>query len=166
MFNAYDKMHGTRTLSLPFPQFLLPPDTTILRPRLTCEVRITDTDNYYELKFRLCADGFRMVVGINFDSSYAPVIDGESLLLMIAVATSRDMKFHFLDISNVFQNNIIHTPSKRHYLHFLLSTWNGSASASQTTPLANTKIHQSISSFKLSVVFKARKMLAMSGTNS
>ena len=106
LFNAYDKIHGTGTLSLPFPKFLLPPDTTILRPRLTCEVRITDTDNYYELKCQLCADGFRMVVGIDFDLSYAPVIDGDSLLLMIAVATSRGVRFYLLDVSNAFQSNI------------------------------------------------------------
>ena len=86
LFNAYDKMHGTGTLSLPFPISLLPRDTTVLCPRLTCEVRITDTDNYYELKCRLCVDGSRMVVGIYFDLSYAPVIDEDSLLLMIALA--------------------------------------------------------------------------------
>ena len=65
LFAAYDKMHRTGTLSLPFPQTQLDKDTAILRPRLTCEVRITDSDNYYELKVRLCADGSRMVVGID-----------------------------------------------------------------------------------------------------
>ena len=75
-------MHGTGTLSLPFPESDLPPGLTVLRPRLSCEVRITDTDHYYELKIRLCADGSRMVVGIDYDLSYAPVIDGDSILLM------------------------------------------------------------------------------------
>ena len=90
------------SLSLPFPQTQLDKDTAILRPRLTCEVRITDSDNYYELKVRLCADGSRMVVGIDYDLSFAPVIDGDTLLLMIAVATSKRMKFYFLDILNAF----------------------------------------------------------------
>ena len=117
LFHAYDKMHGTGTLSLPFPESQLPSGTTVLRPRLSCEVRITDTDNYYELKIRLCADGSRMVVGIDYDLSYAPVIDGDSLLLMISVATSKGMIFYFLDISNAFQSNIIHDPRRRHYLH-------------------------------------------------
>ena len=109
-------MHGSGTLSLPFPESDLPPDITVLRPRLSCEVRITDTDHYYELEIRLCADGSRMVVGIDYDLSYAPVIDGDSLLLMIALATSKGWTFYFLDISNAFQSNIIHNPHKRHYL--------------------------------------------------
>ena len=117
LFDSYDKMHRTGTLSLPFLTSILPPNTTILRPRLSCEVKITDSDNYFEMKIRLCADCSRMVQGIDFDLSYAPVIDGESLLLMIAVATAKGMKFYFLDISNAFQSNVIHDPTKRHYLH-------------------------------------------------
>ena len=58
-----------------------------------------------------------MVVGIDYDLSFAPVIDGDTLLLMIAVATSKRMKFYFLDISNAFQSNIIHDDNKRHYIH-------------------------------------------------
>ena len=58
-----------------------------------------------------------MVMGIDYDLSYAPVIDGDILLLMIAVATSKGMRFYFLDISNAFQSNIIHDPAKRHYMH-------------------------------------------------
>ena len=58
-----------------------------------------------------------MVVGIYYDLSFAPVIDGDTLLLMIAVATSKRMKFYFLDISNAFQSNIIHDTNKVHYMH-------------------------------------------------
>ena len=58
-----------------------------------------------------------MVMGVDYDLSYAPVIDGDILLLMIAVATSMGMVFYFLDISNAFQSNIIHDPAKRHYIH-------------------------------------------------
>ena len=69
------------------------------------------------MKCRLCADGSRMIEGIDFDLSYAPVIDGNSLMLMIALATSKGMVFYFLDISNAFQTNVIHDPTKRHYIH-------------------------------------------------
>ena len=58
-----------------------------------------------------------MVVGIDFDLSYAPVIEGDALLLMIAMAASRNLTLYFLDISNAFQTNVIHDPNKRHYLH-------------------------------------------------
>ena len=65
----------------------------------------------------MCADGSRMIMGLDYDLSYAPVIDGDILLLMIAVSTSLGMTFYFLDISNAFQSNIIHDPNRRHYMH-------------------------------------------------
>ena len=117
LFDAYDNMHKSSSLSLPFEINLLPKDTTILCPRITCEVKITDSEDYYEMKCRMCADGSRMIMGLDYDLSYAPVIDGDSLLLMIALATSRGMMFYFLDIFNTFQSNVIHDPSKQYYLH-------------------------------------------------
>ena len=50
LYNAYDKIHTTGTLSIPFLLELIPEDNNVLRPRVTCEVRIIDTDNYYGLK--------------------------------------------------------------------------------------------------------------------
>lgn len=117
IYAAYDKLHKTETLSLPFSKIILNPGTPILRPRLTCEAKITGSDDYYKLKVRLYADGSRMVVEIDYDLSYAPVINGDSLLLMIAVATSKGMKFYFIDISNVFQSSTIHDMTKRHDMH-------------------------------------------------
>ena len=81
-------MHTTGSLSLSFPLTNLAPHTTVIRLRLTCEVRITDSDNYYEMKNHLCTDGSRIVMGISYDLPYAPVIDGDVLLLMITIATS------------------------------------------------------------------------------
>ena len=117
LFDSYDKMHRTGTLSLPFPLTELPKGFTLLRPRVSCEVKITDSDNFYEVKCRLCADGSQMVVGVDYDLSYAPVIEGDALLLMISVGTSKCLKFYFIDISNAFQSNVIHDPKKRHYIH-------------------------------------------------
>ena len=117
LYDSYDKMHKTGTLSLPFPITNLPNGYSILRPRITCEVKITDSDHYYELKCRLCADGSSMIMGLDYDISYAPVIEGDALLLMMAIATSRGLTFYFLDISNAFQSNVIHDPTKRHYMH-------------------------------------------------
>ena len=90
-------MHNTRTLIIIFPI-----SNSILRPRITCEICITDIENYYELKYHLYVDGSRIVIEIDYDLSYAPVIDGNILILMIAVATSKKMLFYFLYISNTF----------------------------------------------------------------
>ena len=63
LFDTYDKMHKSNSLSLPFEITLLPKDTTILRPRIICKVKITDSEDYYEIKYRMCADGSRMIMG-------------------------------------------------------------------------------------------------------
>ena len=57
------------------------------------------------------------MVGIDYNLPFAPVIDEDTLLLMIAVATSKIMKTYFLDISNEFQINIIHATKKRQYMN-------------------------------------------------
>ena len=88
----------------------------ILCLRISCKVQITDTDNYCKLNYRLCADGSRMVVGIDYDISYAPIIDRYILLLMITVATSKKMTFYFPNILNIFQSNTIHDSNKSHYI--------------------------------------------------
>ena len=58
-----------------------------------------------------------MMLGLDYDLSYKPVIDGDILLLMIAVETSLNMDVYFLDISNAFQSNIIHDPNRQHYMY-------------------------------------------------
>ena len=110
-------MHHTGTLSIPFCITMLPQDTTILRPRISCEVKITDSMHYYEIKCRLCADGSNMVVGVDYDLSYAPVIEGDALFLILAFVASLSIPLYFLDISNAFQSNIVHDPTKRHHIH-------------------------------------------------
>ena len=111
-------MH-TCTLSLQFAIKQLPSHITVLRPRLTHGMKITNADNYYELKVRMCADDFRMITGLDYDLSYAPVIDGDIISLMIAVGTSLKLEFYFLDISNAFQSNVVHDPTKQYYMHIL-----------------------------------------------
>ena len=117
LYDAYNKMHRTGALSLSFPASSLPENTSIPSPRITCEVKITDSDNYYEIKCRLFADGSRMIFGIDYEVSYSPIIEGDTLLLMIELATSRRLIFYFLDISNAFKTNVIPGQAKRHHLH-------------------------------------------------
>lgn len=68
-----------------------------MRPQLTFEVKITDTytEKYYEEKVRFFANGSRMVMGVDYVLLYAPVIDEDILLLMIAMATSLKMILYF-----------------------------------------------------------------------
>ena len=91
-------MHRTASLSILFPTSLLLPEIKILRPRLSCEVKIIDSEHYYETKIRFCADGSRMIEGFDYESSYAPVDYGKAILLMIALAASKRITFYFLGI--------------------------------------------------------------------
>ena len=116
MFGAYDKMHNTGTLSCPLLKTSLPKGTKILPAKLSFEVKITDIAHFYELKTRFCANGSRQLEGIDFEVSFAPVADADSLRFMIALATSEGMIFIFIDASNAFQTNIISNPAKRHYI--------------------------------------------------
>ena len=84
-------MNRTGTSILPFLVKKLPTTTIIIQHRLTHEVKIIESEIFYELKCRLFVDGSRMVVGIDYDSSYVPVIegDGDLLLLVISLGTSK-----------------------------------------------------------------------------
>ena len=84
-------MNRTGTSILPFLVKKLPTTIIIIQHRLTHEVKIIDSEIFYELKCCICVDGSRMVVGIDYDSSYVPVIegDGDLLLLVISLGTSK-----------------------------------------------------------------------------
>lgn len=114
MYNVYDKMYRTGVLSLPFAMTQLPSQSTVLRPMFTCEVKTTDSDIYYKLKVRIRTDGSRMIIGLDYDDLYAPVIDGDIMLPMIAVGISLGMMFYsliflmcFRAISYMIQTNDI-----------------------------------------------------------
>ena len=116
LFDTYDKMHRTGSFSRPFLRIKLPPDTRIINPRITFEVKITDIPTFYELKCRFCGNGSIMIEGPDYDLSFASVVDGPHLFFMIAISTAENMVLYFVDISNAFQTNVIEGPNKRHFL--------------------------------------------------
>ena len=83
---------------------------------MSFEIKVIDVDNFNELKYRLCADGSRMVERIDFANIYDPTTDTDSLRLVIALAAQDYLDLIFFDVSNTFQTNVISDPAKRHYL--------------------------------------------------
>ena len=121
IFATYDKMHTTCTLSCLFPtSYISKENLTILPSRLSFEVKITDVNNFYELKCRLCADESRMTKCIDFFKSYAPMSDADSFRTIIALAATKKYWLTFYDVSNAFQTNVIKEQSKRQYLRLPL----------------------------------------------
>ena len=116
LFNCCDKMHNSGTLSCPFPRINIPAHKKVLPTRLSFEVKLTDVLDFYEIKVRMCANGSKMIQGVDFSDSYAPTVDADSFRLTLNIAASEDMNIVFIDASNAFQTNVISDPSKRVYV--------------------------------------------------
>ena len=91
MYTAYDKRHNTSTLYCPILRSSIPNERKVLPPRLSFEIKITDIDHFYELKYRLCADCSRMTEGIDFENPYAPTADADALRIIISRATHHNI---------------------------------------------------------------------------
>ena len=66
-------MATSTTFSAPFLRSLLPPDTKILRPRISYRVKTTDIDKQYELYSRTCVYISSMLELVDLTVSSAPV---------------------------------------------------------------------------------------------
>jgi hypothetical protein len=55
-----------------------------------------------EYKARICAQGFRQTLGINFDLKYAPTGKAASLRLLISFSLNRGLLIHQLDVRSAF----------------------------------------------------------------
>jgi hypothetical protein len=72
-FENYDKMYRTGTWSAPVLQSLLPPDAVILLTLSVYAVKPSEVANVYDLQVRTCANGSKMIEGVHYDQSFAPV---------------------------------------------------------------------------------------------
>lgn len=79
-------------------------------------VKITDVENFYDLKARVCADGSKMLEGIDFTCSYSPTAEYISILIMLAYAWNLGWLVYAIDMSNAYQTVCKPDPSQRHYL--------------------------------------------------
>ena len=58
----------------------------------------------------MCRNESRMIEGQDYEISYAPTVDGESLRFMIAMASVEHNELSFIDASNAFQTKVIFNP--------------------------------------------------------
>ena len=90
-------MHNSTTLSCPLPRKIVQDKKKVLPVRLSFEVKITDVINFYELKFRMCANGSRMIKWQDYELFYSPTADGEPLRFMIAMASEENKELSFIE---------------------------------------------------------------------
>ena len=129
IFEQYDKMRDSVSLSKPFLKETLPPSSLILNSRLAFAVKLTGLQDYYELKSRLCANGSTMVEGVDFDLSFCHVADTYSTLLIFNIAAMLGLRLYFYDISNAFQSTVKPSAERHHinlpplYLDWYNARW-------------------------------------------
>ena len=69
-FPNHEKMAIDTTFSAPFLRSLLPPNTKILRPRISFRVKTTDFGNQYDLYSITCVDESSIFEGVDFTELY------------------------------------------------------------------------------------------------
>ena len=88
-------------------------------------LKTTYIDNQYGVYSRACTDGSYMLEGDDFTVSYATVSGICSLRIFISIESVEGLITFVLDISNVFQNTILHYPEEIIYpsLLYLYLDW-------------------------------------------
>ena len=80
-------MAKSATFSAPFLRYLLPPNTKILKTRISIRVKTTDIDNQYDIYYRTSADGSYILEGVDLTILYVPVSGIHYLCIIIEIAS-------------------------------------------------------------------------------
>ena len=66
LFNCFDKMYNSGTLSCPFPRIKIPEGKKFLPIILSFKVKLTEVLEFYKTKGRMCTNGSKMIQGQHF----------------------------------------------------------------------------------------------------
>jgi hypothetical protein len=106
-FENYDKMFRTGTCSSPVLRSLLPREAVILPPHSVYAVESAEVENVFDLQVRMCANGSKMIEGIHYDQSFAPVASIDNIRMTIALGASQGKMVYTLEIYNAFKTSIV-----------------------------------------------------------
>jgi hypothetical protein len=59
-------------------------------------------------KARLVAQGFRLVEGLDFGETFAPIAHLEAIRILLAFAATKKFKLYQMDVKSCFLNGVIH----------------------------------------------------------
>jgi hypothetical protein len=141
LFQNYNKMLNTDTFSAPLLCSDVPPNKSILRPRIACGVKDTSTAHHYDLYACTCADGSTQKEFVDFTDSCSPVASIKSIRVLLNIAASSNLLVSVLDISNAFQNSINFDASESVFISLppLYLDWFHSQWPDYDLPSLNTK---------------------------
>ena len=111
-WNQFKKNKDIVVFSLPFPSTELPDGARVFRSQLIPEIKTTDAPGIYELKIRDVIVGTPQQKYIDYDDSYAPIVDPCTIKLQIVITCGRAYFIGILDVKNAFQNTIAKPKSR------------------------------------------------------
>ena len=106
MFENYEEMDTSGTLTSPLLQSNLPPNAKILCTQPAFKVKLQEEANMYELYICTAANGASQIEGIDFEASYSPTSFWGNIRFILVIAADQQMFLFTIDISNAFQTNI------------------------------------------------------------
>eukprot|EP00957_Ditylum_brightwellii_P064493 4894329-Ditylum_brightwellii.AAC.1 len=116
MFDNYEKIDTSGTLTAPLLRSDLPSDSKIICTQPAFKVKLQEEANMYEFYTCTAANGASQVDGIDFEASYSPTSFWENIPFLLAIAAAECMCFFTIDVSNVFQTNIEEHTKDRNWL--------------------------------------------------
>ena len=82
----------------------MPSNRTAIGCRWVFKAKYGPDGNVEKYKARLVAKGFAQQSGINYEETFAPVVQRSSLRALLAYAASRNMIIHQMDVITAFPN--------------------------------------------------------------
>src|SRR5687767_5470507 len=87
-----------------FTPVRLPPGKTAVPNRFLFKVKHDQNNQPIRWKARAVAKGFKQKPGVDFFSTFAPVVKSKSLRMMLAIVAERDLELKQLDFDTAFLN--------------------------------------------------------------
>ena len=82
----------------------LPPGKTALPSRILFKVKLDSLNQPSRWKARVVAKGFKQRPGVDFFSTFAPVVKAKSLRMLLSIVATRDLELEQLDFDTAFLN--------------------------------------------------------------
>jgi hypothetical protein len=80
----------------------LPFGRKLVRCRWFYRTKSTVDGQINRYKARLVAKGFQQVHGIDYDETFAPVMNMDSIRLALSIEVAKGLEFHHMDVKNAF----------------------------------------------------------------
>ena len=85
----------------------LPQGRKAIQSKWIFDIKENPDGTIEKYKARLVIQGFRQIFGLDYDETFAPVARYESLKMVLAIATMKDMEVHQMDVCTAFLNGIL-----------------------------------------------------------